>query len=309
VLAIGGTFLWLAGCRFAGLQPEPPKHPAVASLPTEALRERAERIFAHAVFYKPSEESLSGPGGGMAPLIVQAAEGDASLGFGAVAGEFGHERIDLQRPTVYFDDAPVQLGGQQLDLQTFVWRYPSHCGSRRCASCCGRGFRVLLGSDGLPILWEALSTDDDRRRLFVSRTLEESARREFGDPLPGRAFSVEADPKDARDVVVVRLLDDADVAMGPYVYLDPSPDGDVTTILCRCMPSQVDAFLETRYYRLAPLESLGPSLPHPTCGLAYDFAHWPRLRWSGSMSCGEMRYYESEYSRLATMLRWPRVYR
>lgn len=284
-------------------------HPAIPPLPAEVLRERAERTFARAVFYKPDEESLGGPEGAMAPLIVQPVGSDDSVGFGAITGKFGHEQVDPHRPTVYFDSFPVQLGRQELELWTFVWRYPSHCGSKRCASCDGRGFRVLLGSDGLPILWEALSTDDDRRRLFVSRTLEESARREFGNPLPGRTFSVETDSKDARNVVVVRLLDDASMAMGPYVYLDPPPDGDVATIVCRCMPSQVDSFVETRHYRLAPLESLGASLPHPGCGLGYDFEPRPRIRWSGRMSVVELRNYSSDYKWLATMLRWPQEYR
>ena len=92
--------------------------------------------------------------------------------------------------------------------------------------------------------------------LFVSRSLESAARSTFGPPSPRRRFSIERLITDAPLSVVARVLDDGPIPMGPYVYVDS--EGRVTTVLCRCMPSQVRAFSGNGYYDLQPLEALGP---------------------------------------------------
>ena len=54
------------------------------------------------------------------------------------------------------------------------------------------------------------------------------------------------------------VLDDGPVPMGPIVYLEAGTRL-VGTIICRCMPSQVDEFTETPYYDLLPLDDLAES--------------------------------------------------
>jgi len=264
-------------------------NPAPSQPSADGLRERALRTFERAIFYKPREESLVGLEGTLAPLIVQEAGLDAGVppSFGAIVGELGKERIDSERPTVYFEISPTQVGNTEFEQLTYFWRFPSRCGTRRCASHNGNGVRVTLDLDGLPIVWESLSTDEGRSLLFVSRSLEDAARREFGEPLEGRAFSIERAANETRNVVVVRLLDDGPVAMGPYVYLESPPSADVTTILCRCMPSQVSEFVESRYYNLVPMDFpwMTPPRPRSEFGARGSKKH------------------------LDVMLRWPREYR
>ncbi len=108
-------------------------------------------------------------------------------------------------------------------------------------------------------------------RFFVTQAVETAARTEFGAPLAGRNFSVEPamdlspvtrDP-DSPGPVVPRLLAQGPEPSGPWVYVDAS-DGRVTTILCRCSPSQVKAFVDTREYELRPLPELPGYLTQPS---------------------------------------------
>ena len=89
------------------------------------------------------------------------------------------------------------------------------------------------------MVWEALSTDDDRRVLFVSRSLEEAAAREFGKPLPGRTFSIERAVEEAREVVVVRLLEDGSV-------MPSSPDDAGMSLVAYSMPPRLTATSNAR---------------------------------------------------------------
>ena len=94
------------------------------------------------------------------------------------------------------------------------------------------------------------------------------------------------------DVVVARIIDDGPVPMGPYVYLNALPSRAVTTALCRCSPSQVEAFIETRYYDLRPLETLG------SCS--------ERMSWAGTLVYGEL-WQPVTGKPLDRILRWARM--
>ena len=61
-------------------------------------------------------------------------------------------------------------------------------------------------------------------------------------------------------MVVARVLADGPMAMGPFVYLT-EPGLEVTTLLCRCMPAQVDDFFANTYYELIENGSPGELLP------------------------------------------------
>ncbi len=256
----------LSSCHPSTTRSASPSPVSIAPSPTptvEQITARTQASFERAIFYKPREDSMTGLEMTFAPLLVQeVAVGDApgAPGFGAaVAIDQSRARIDSEKPTLYATTVTTAIDGVDREQVVYVWRYPAPTGGERCISCEGRGVRITLGQDGLPLVWEALSTDTRTRVLFIAESLEQAARREFGEPLPGRRFSIERAADEAPDVVVARIIDDGPVPMGPYVYLNAPPSRAVTTVLCRCSPSQVEAFIETRYYDLRPLETFDPS--------------------------------------------------
>lgn len=222
--------------------------------------------------------------------------------FGAVVGEGGRPRVDPSRPTVYAGTFTVRIHGAELDQIVYFWRYPHRSDEPGIASLEGRGVRITLGVDGLPLLWEALSTATDTRIIFVSESLEAAAKREFGVPLTGRQYLVERSLEETPNVIVARVLDDGPVPMGPYVYLNAPPERAVTTVLCRCMSSQVNEFVETAYYNLVPLESIKEWGDTRSCVDPPP----PRVHWRGTLSYWNLRI-PWEDKPLEHILRWPKL--
>ena len=241
-----------------------------------------------------------------APLIVQ--EVVVGIGpndptpFGAIVGEGRGPRVDSLRPTVYAGTFTTRINGVEHDQVVYFWRYPTRLDRPGSISREGRGVRITLGSDGFPLVWEALSTATDTRELFVSESLERAALREYGGPLPGRRYAVERPIDEVRNVVVVRSLDDGPVPMGPYVYLNAPPSRSVTTVLCRCMPSQVNEFVETHYYNLVPLETIKEWGDTRSCIDPPE----PRVHWGGTLCYWNLRI-SWEEKPLEQLLRWPRM--
>ena len=271
----------LSACRPSAGRPTPTGNPRrIVDAPRRPKPEQiiawTELSFQRAIFYKPREDSMTGLEMTFAPLIVQeVADGDATApnSFGAlVAVDGSRARIDSEKPTLYATAVTMGINGADHEQVVYVWRYPAVDRGGRSISREGRGVRITLGQDGSPLVWEALSTDTRTTVLFIAESLEQAARREFGDPLPGRRFSIERAADEAPDVVVARIIDDGPVPMGPYVYLNAPPSRAVTTVLCRCSPSQVEAFIETRYYDLVPLKTMDPS----SGGLMRWAVGWPR---------------------------------
>jgi hypothetical protein len=114
---------------------------------------------------------------------------------------------------------------------------------------------MILDHRGFAIVWEVLSSEAGLRVLYVSKPIEDAARRQYGDPLPDRRFVVEPHVAEHPDVVVARIVGDGPQPMGPFVYLD-YPARRVSTLICRCEPSQVDLFPQSRMYRLVALEQV-----------------------------------------------------
>ncbi len=251
----------------------------------EALRAQALTEFDTAVFLKPNESDCEIEASlfDLAPLIVeQVADkddragahyfggvGDATLGPGP--GQWGlqmvaipaggpaaqHERARQARlwgaHTVYWRRSSVELGGSEYDQVVYVWWHRRRPDNRQLGP--HQGIRITVGADGFPVAWEVLGFGNGVKRLFVSSTLEGAAEDKFGGPLPGRNFAIERSVADAPDAVVVRIIEDGPIPMGPYVYL-AADTHEVTTLLCRCSPSQVSRIVEMDYYSLLPLECL-----------------------------------------------------
>ncbi len=91
--------------------------------------------------------------------------------------------------------------------------------------------------------------------FFVSSSLELTAKESFKHVLPGRRFAIERPTDQAPAAIVAGTFEDGPIPMGPYVYLS-APDRRITTVICRCSPSQVGEFVQSVYYELIPLETL-----------------------------------------------------
>lgn len=211
------------------------------------LRSRSTTKFPNACFLKPRSNSADEFITGMAPLIVQEVAHPDQTCHRFGAGDGGQS-------VVYFDRSTATLNGHTYEQVRYVWWYAGDPPSKQ-------GIRITLDSSGFPCIWEVLTDSSDASLIYVSRSLENAAKTEFGPPLPGRQFAVERDLTQQPNIVVPRLLDDGPVPMGPFVYLE-NETHDVTTVICRCMPSQADNFVETGYYDLRPLrQSDTPVLP------------------------------------------------
>jgi len=218
----------------------------------DALRARAGEWIEEGWLSKPGR-SLEGTAlFVMAPLVVHAAPGtgDRRPAIGAVSGD--PLAVDPSRPTVYYRRSSASIHGSNHEQWSFAWWYASDE-----ARPVRQGVRITLDREGLPMVWEVLDDSTGAELVFVSEDLETAALESFGDVEPGRDFAVERSTGDSPDVVVVRVIESGPIAMGPFVYLDGSSH-DVRTVICRCMPSQVDAILGTDEYELLPLDSLVP---------------------------------------------------
>jgi hypothetical protein len=221
-----------------------------------SIHERTMRRFARGAFFQPDAESLDGHLRWMAPLIVQqmpdvpAIHADDAQRFGALDENPSQQLVvDSERLTVYVRSATVPLADRVHQQLTYFWFYPPASHQRKPR---WRGFRMTLTSDGFPAIWEICSDGAKRYVIFVSKSLETAAGRLHGPPLAGRRFAVEPSAHEHPNVVVARVLDDGPQPMGPYVYLDRE-SLTVTTLLCRCMPPQVDQFAPNIYYQIVPV--------------------------------------------------------
>ncbi len=292
---LASAALCWTGCSHCG-----PRVGPLISMPSQdKLYRRASAEFQEAIFYKPMEGSWVGLESELAPLIVQEvthpdAENCPGKRIGTVLiNSSAIIELDTSQPALYAATSTVELQGTAYQQVTYVWflgsasaeRNPGNPARHRAGglkmspAIQAQGIRVTLASDGFPMMWEVLDSENATTLLFVSDSLERAAVLAFGPPLPSRRFAVERSLDEAPDTVVVRVIEDGPMPMGPFVYLAtrgqnpkggtgqlPGPVGplryDISTLLCRCSPSQVYRFVDSVYYDLLPLADLAAfSLP------------------------------------------------
>jgi len=230
----------------------------------EAIHKRTERRFERAAFFSPDPDTTLGDLRWMSPLIVEESDpqqsgGMPQPGFGRLIEEqSGSIRVELDEPAVYHIASSVKIHGKSFSQSTYLWFYPP---AEDGDELRWRGFRMLLDDRGFAMIWEILSSDAKLRVFYVSKPVEEAARRQYGSPLPGRRYCTEPDLRDHPDIIVARIVGDGPQPMGPFLYLD-YPDLHVTTLICRCEPSQVDLFPQSRFYRLIVLVEGNKELHH-----------------------------------------------
>lgn len=250
VVVLASMSTCLCGCA-------QPKLPAI----TAALaRELADREFPHARFYKPRDGTENGIETILAPLIVQEFVDDAELWVALV--DPSARADDVRVPMVYWVQSSTTIKGSLYKQVTYVWWYARRGSGGSTGDLVPRGVRMTLGSDGGPLVWEALTTEPGPTVVFVAEALENEAKTRLGGPLPGRRFAIERVEEESRGVIVARVIADGPIPMGPYAYVTDN-ELTISTILCRCMPAQVDEFVESVYYDLMPLIPLG-EVSNPT---------------------------------------------
>lgn len=238
--------------------------------------------------------------------------------------ESGKPETGGARRVVYWEADSVQIHGKRHARFSYLWCYPadaselegrpagrgeagspphaaSGTGAPRALSAGGQkqtppsrgggvdvplrlqGIRMTLNSAGQPVVWEVLDDSSGAELIFVSQGLESAAAAEFGKALPGRRYSSERSLAEAPKVVVARIIDDGPVPMGPIIYLTAGTH-DVSTLICRCMPSQAKRLRATRMYELAPLDSVSGR-----AAMAGAKAQWPghAAFWPGAPAEGD----------------------
>lgn len=201
---------------------QPPLAPALRA----AIYDDAARTFSRATLWSPED------GDELAPLFVveraAAGEGDSSrtLKLRLETGQFEHR-------------------GLALTWRDYRWSFSD-----------GRGgaLRGVFGEDGFPLLYEVLTDSREIRRVFVSTTLETEAAAEHGAILDGCRYAIERAADDSGRTIVAAEFENGAMPLGPFVYLDAA-HGDVTTVICRCMPTQVETIDSAKSYELEEAEA------------------------------------------------------
>ncbi|MCB9853994.1 MAG: hypothetical protein H6819_12910 [Phycisphaerales bacterium] len=219
--------------------------------------ERATRQFALADFLKPSGEDVPDRIVTMSPLIVrEVAEPYADLHFGmSIEAALGLEKNDEpDKPVIYYHEDAATIAGVERQRLAFMWLFDKRrVDNARLLRL--QGFRMTLDEKGFAIFWEVLDLSPPRM-IYVAQSVEDAAKSEFGPPEAPRRFSVELPFSEASQMIVPRILSDGPQPMGPFVYIDGHTH-EVTTLLCRCMPSQVADFRHNQYFDLRPLPAEG----------------------------------------------------
>jgi hypothetical protein len=196
-----------------------------------AIYERAKVSFDQTVLIKPEDSNR--PEYQLAPMLLQ-------------------QVVPARKPgripySVYFWRTFAQSQGRALEQFNYLW---FHQGADQKKQ--PQGVRITFNREGMPIVWEILRDASHARILFVSQSLEAAAMKHYPGALPGRRFRVEQAVEDAPDVVVARVLDDSQTAMGPIVYLD-ADSHEVATLICRCMDAQAKEVVGMGDYGVATL--------------------------------------------------------
>ena len=234
----GVAFACLAVALTACTGPGESRTTARPALDDDSRREVYERTdldFEAGVLYKPAEGTAEGAAWTLAPLLIQ-----------EIRPGRGSNTPDPSGPTiVYYRQSSLQMEGRDHTQWTYLWSRPD--------TELAQGIRMTLGEDGFPEVYEVMRDSSGARLIFVAVTLEEEAKDAFGAPLPGRRFAVEPSVEQAPDVVVGACLESGPTPLGPIVYVRER-DGNVNTVICRCMPSRVISIPNSETYVLAPLD-------------------------------------------------------
>ena len=279
----------LIGANATTAQP-PPAHDLA-----NQLRQSATREFAYGIHLKPDANTLSARAREFVPLIVREVVADADMlqippyffgGCDVRWFAFPHwlegRMSDWRR--AFVNESSVAISGTEHEQITFAWSMGKTTEGHESADARETerqqqaiiiAVRITLGLDGFPVVWEILDSRIQYRVLYVSRSAEFLARKQFGDPLPQRQFAMERSVEEAPNVILVRALEDGPVPMGPYLYVDGT--NRIVSVLCRCNPAQVDQFVKEDLYQVQPVTQAEEAFSKAFAGVDLaDALRWPQ---------------------------------
>lgn len=231
----------LGGCPS---RPEDARHaspsdpaPGVPDHLLSSIYDRASVRVARGTLYRPSSGGeVPARVSEFAPLFVRRSGDDVATTDGLVV-----------RASI----GSVRVGEREFEQITYRWSREEEPNASL------NGIRVTIDANGFPVIYEVVEPERGMTLLFVSKSVEEAAHDAHGPPLHGRRYAVEQSVSDRPAVVVARVIEDGPQPMGPIVYL--SPDGvTVETLICRCMPSQVDELVASETYPLIADDAAAP---------------------------------------------------
>lgn len=215
----------------------------------EQIYEEQYRGITSANVFKPRDNTDHPQWFDLAPLIVHETESTDLKGYLPRINDDGTVSTD-NNPTVYVHESTATLKNQSHQTITYVWFYTAP----PTTNITTRAIRMTLNPEGFPVIWEYLSPDDDVRPIYVARFIESAAEAANQAILKNRRHRVEPAITKHPTIIVPRILADGPVPMGPWVYLDQHHTP--ITLLCRCMPSQLDNVIADAYYQIRPITDL-----------------------------------------------------
>lgn len=258
---------WLGNDETDPDTPRPAESSRQPRIDPDAIYARAELRWPAARLFKPDNQLRDQVEFSLAPLLLARSDasdpdGDQRYAFGAVKrATSGTFEVDVSKPTIYYGESTAFLRGREYRQLRYRWWHSAPSQSARASQGC----RMTLDDTGRAVIWEILTDDSGMRFIFVATPLEDAARKEFGEPLPGRRHAIEAAVEDAPEVIVPRIINPGPVPMGPFLYIE-GPGHSVATLICRCMESQFDDLAGDNQYELRPLSELEAQ--------ALDTARW-----------------------------------
>ena len=225
-----------------------------ASSPLEPFYIRVHQVLEGGTIFKPRDMDNPEIPAELRPLLLVEKTPPASPDASTVEwGVWDPQQKGSVAPgplTLYFSRSEIVIKERQHLQHSYKWFYRLSNGADQKGPWITQGLRIVFRESGSPEIWEVLQDSSGADLVFVSTRLEAAVRRQFGTPLPGRRFSIESSLETSPATLVPRVISDGPIPMGPWVYLIAG-SLDVSTILCRCMPSQVTGDVDTAYYELA----------------------------------------------------------
>lgn len=220
----------------------------------DQLYDRTTRRFVHADFYKPDPSHEADPLFPLAPLIVIERTNSNPGAADWSGGNLPPLVLHTAEAEIHF--GPVLRRQILFQRQPFLAQHRTNASTTTEMLIRPPVVRFTLTELGAPMIAEILPASSGESAgplvVFVSRTLEDAARRQYGSPLPHRRYACEPPIESVPEIVVAGVFEDPPVVSGPYLYFAEDQQ-TLTKVICRCSPSQVGDFTANQYYQLSPL--------------------------------------------------------
>ncbi|MEP0848743.1 MAG: hypothetical protein HRF50_18205 [Phycisphaerae bacterium] len=130
--------------------------------------------------------------------------------------------VDPTDPHVYAYNWVAKIHGRRYPQLVYVWWFPERppmtANDPSAGHIDGGMLRLTLDSHQRPVIGEASLNCGCGHRVFVASALENAARHEFSEALPGNRFAIEQDTDRAHDVIVADTFDTPPENARPVVF-------------------------------------------------------------------------------------------